>query len=175
MTSHADEGRAKAHTATMTSFRLHLFVGLAGWAGVVGSLSMPCAHQQTPCATTRRSALATGAAALGAPSALVAFPAPAGAALAAPPDHRNATGGPAMQLASGQRFPLASFGLQAYDDERARQATLLALEVPRRRAMCARGVAATRPQTERSGIASEEEREVAVDSSIGEEGRWIHQ
>jgi len=67
--------------------------------------------------TTRRSVLAAGL--LGSSSAFTA------AATATDTGISTAT----VRLASGQHFPLASFGLQAYDDDRARKATLLALEV----------------------------------------------
>lgn len=49
-----------------------------------------------------------------------------------------AIGGPALTLTgSSKPFPLASFGLQVYDDETARKLTLLALEVRGRAFQCA--------------------------------------
>eukprot|EP00237_Pycnococcus_provasolii_P012246 CAMPEP_0205957346 /NCGR_PEP_ID=MMETSP1459-20131121/43260_1 /ASSEMBLY_ACC=CAM_ASM_001120 /TAXON_ID=41880 /ORGANISM="Pycnococcus provasolii, Strain RCC931" /LENGTH=175 /DNA_ID=CAMNT_0053329801 /DNA_START=29 /DNA_END=553 /DNA_ORIENTATION=+ len=41
----------------------------------------------------------------------------------------NLVGGERVKLSNGAAFPLASFGLQVYDDETARQLTLVALEV----------------------------------------------
>eukprot|EP00873_Tetraselmis_striata_P011942 jgi/Tetstr1/432206/TSEL_021662.t1 len=48
----------------------------------------------------------------------------------AEPEVATALGGPAVPLPGGAKpFPLASFGLQVYDDDTARKLTLLALEV----------------------------------------------
>ena len=79
---------------------------------------------------TRRTALAAPPAALASTLLALGNDATYGAAVAAVPEASGVrVMGEGVALSSGEFFPLASFGLQVYDDEKARKLTLTALEV----------------------------------------------
>ena len=124
--------RHHVHSTSSSSRRLRLRITRTRTFHVVCSAHQSSDQSSASVNPSRREALLGlgGSASVGAGVSLLGgttFPYTKPAWAAAP--LANLVGGERVKLSNGAAFPLASFGLQVYDDETARQLTLVALEV----------------------------------------------